>query len=220
MILVCFAVPEEARPFRQEARSRSEVRVLVTGMGEANARKQFLVHLNQRRPSVVLTCGFAGGLRDDLKTGALVVDADPRLSSLFLAPKFCTGRFATSQQVLSTTDLKRAFFKQTGAAAVEMESQTIREQCRQAGIPSATLRVILDEATEDLPMDFQSVMTPSMQISVWKFAKKLASEPKLVPRLIQFSGRVKAAALTLSVGIAEACDAFLRSPNAQGNIFE
>src|SRR6476620_8163873 len=70
-VLVCFAVKEEAKFF---VPSRAEV--LVTGIGRKNAGESIREAINVVRPSLVLTCGFAGGLNPELPTGAIVFDED------------------------------------------------------------------------------------------------------------------------------------------------
>ena len=63
-ILVCFAVPEEAAPFRRNL--PGHVTVLVTGMGAAAAERNVQPLLADTRWRCVLTCGFAvpmGGSR-------------------------------------------------------------------------------------------------------------------------------------------------------------
>ena len=37
--LVCFAIKEEAKPFQERLGSRSDVRTLLTGIGQRNAAK-------------------------------------------------------------------------------------------------------------------------------------------------------------------------------------
>ncbi|MBL9129488.1 MAG: hypothetical protein JNL97_17690, partial [Verrucomicrobiales bacterium] len=71
---VCFAVPEEAGPFRPHAPPNTEI--LVTGMGADNARRAFtgLLASAPGAPSFVLTCGFAGGLDPSLPRGSVVHD--------------------------------------------------------------------------------------------------------------------------------------------------
>src|SRR5690349_4870484 len=83
LTLVCFAIKEEARPFQDQLRERSEVKTLVTGMGPLNAEKGIRAALPAQRPGLVLTCGFAGGLKPDLPAHTLVFAADgqPALES-------------------------------------------------------------------------------------------------------------------------------------------
>jgi nucleoside phosphorylase len=68
-VLVCFAVKEEARAFRELVRDRQNVQVLLVGMGRRNAERAIRAALTQERPGLALTCGFAGGLRSELATG-------------------------------------------------------------------------------------------------------------------------------------------------------
>src|SRR6187551_3084240 len=70
--LVCFALKEEAAPFRKLVVGRSYVSILVTGIGRANSERTLREFLRTNTPRRVFTCGFAGGLDPKLQTGDVV----------------------------------------------------------------------------------------------------------------------------------------------------
>ena len=72
---------------------------------------------------------------------------------------------------------KPALWQSTGADAVEMESSVIRNICREQKIPSATIRVISDDASQDLPLDFNAMMTPEDRIHYPKLIWAVLSRP-------------------------------------------
>ena len=101
--LICFALKEEAAPFRKIAGGlRRGHHVLLTGIGRANAEKSlrkflgsapapgaavdasstakanneasFVTRAGACAPQLVLTCGFAGGLNPDLKLGEVIFE--------------------------------------------------------------------------------------------------------------------------------------------------
>ena len=185
-LLFLFAVPEEARPYVANLRgdgiavaSRSIVaagrarsawsfdggEARVTGMGRENAARGSEKAL-EIRPAMVLTCGFAGGLDPVLPDGTVVFDADPGfpLADRLAAAGALPVRFHCAERVAVTVAEKAALRRSTGADAVEMESSVIRAMCRERGIPSATVRVISDAAGEDLPLDFNALMTAGMDL--------------------------------------------------------
>ena len=76
MTLVCFAVKEEAGPFEEAAASLPQVQILLTGIGAKNAERAVRKAIDEWKPSLVLTCGFAGGLRPEVESGAVLFSAD------------------------------------------------------------------------------------------------------------------------------------------------
>lgn len=197
-ILVTFAVPDEAGPFRR--RKLPGVRYRVTGMGPEAARTRFEKELEDRRPDWVLTCGFCGGLNPELSGTTVVADADApgnlreRLEAMGVRPV----RFHTAARVAGTAKEKARLFAQTGADAVEMESGVIREICRERGIPALTVRVVSDTAEEDLPVDFNKLMTAKGGVHFGRLALELATHPRAIPRLMKLQRRTSAAARALA----------------------
>jgi adenosylhomocysteine nucleosidase len=184
-VLVCFAVKEEARAFKKLAGERGNLEVILVGMGKRNAERAIRAALEKERPQLVLTCGFAGGLRPDLATGTVVFAADPEtgLEPALLAAGAKPARFHCVDRVAATAEQKRALWKATGADAVEMESEIICGVCREQRIPSATVRVILDPANEDMPLDFNQLMTADQKMSYGKLALALVKSPGRVGAL-------------------------------------
>jgi len=212
---VFFAVKEEARPFQRRWATlaggwgRETGRVLVTGMGARNAERGFLAALGDGSvlPEWVLTCGFAGGLNPELPTGAVGFDADPvfPLTNQLRRAGARAWTFHCAAAIATTVAEKSALRQTTRADAVEMESGIIRRLARQRGIPSATVRVISDAAAEPLPLDFNSLMTPEMNLSVVRLAWRLLLGPDKIPALIRFGRQTERAA----GGLAEVLTAVL-----------
>ena len=213
-ILVCFAVPEEAAPFRQTIapnRPDSPLDLLVTGMGAANARRGLLDALQTRAmaPKLVLTCGFAGGLDPALPRGTVVHDADPEagLATVLTHAGSRPGAFHCATRVAVTPREKADLRRATGADVVEMESAVIRQLCRQRGIPSATVRVISDAAGDALPVDFNQLMTPDMKLHFGKLAACLIRSPGSIPGLLRLRRHTLDAAQRLAVVLTATCQA-------------
>ena len=203
-VWVCFAVKEEARAFQQLVGESGNVKVIFVGIGKRNAEQAIREALAEERPELVLTCGFAGGLRLDLTMGTVVFDADPGtgLQPALLAAGAKPARFHCAEQVAATAAKKLALRESTGADAVEMESQAICAVCREQKLPCATVRVILDTAQEDLPLDFGRLMTAEQKVSYGKLALALAKSPGKVGALLRLRKRTQEAARRLAEVLA------------------
>ena len=203
-VLVCFALKEESRPFQQWAEGRDDLKIILVGMGKRNAERAIRDALEQERPQLVLTCGSAGGLLPELTIGTVVFDADAEtgLEPALLAAGAQRARFHCSDRVATTAAEKRALWQSTRADAVEMESEVIRAVCREQNIPSATVRAILDTAEEDLPLDFNQLMTPKQEMSYAKLALVLLKSPGKVGALLRLQKHTQAAARRLAEVLA------------------
>jgi nucleoside phosphorylase len=192
--LICFAVKEEA-----EFLGPTPFQTLITGIGRRKALVSLRVALARVRPAILLSCGFAGGLKPHLRRGTIVFDEDSevRLGDMLEAAGAVRGKLHCSEKLIPTAREKLALGQSTGADAVEMESAMIRTFCRQYHIPSATIRVILDTVDEDLPLDFSEVMKPDDQISYWKLFWRLSRDPRLIGELKRFRKQTREAAESL-----------------------
>lgn len=212
-ILVCFAVKEEASPFTSFAAHRPEIRTCITGMGQENARRSLEEALAGEPPRVVLSCGFAGGLRPGLASGTVVCSADghPELRRVLEQAGARAVAFHGASRVVVSAREKMELWEKSGADAVEMESGAITAACRQRGIPCAIVRVILDPAEEDLPIDFNRVLTPSQEMDYGKLAKTLAAAPWKLRGLLSLQRQSKAAARSLAAMIETVLESLCQS---------
>jgi len=198
-ILVCFAVKEEAECFQEILVSRPRALVLITGMGKANAEDSIRKALRQVRPAMVLSCGFAGALNPQFPSETIVFDAaDSEIETTLLGLGGYGVKFHCADRVAVTAADKRALRAATGADVVEMESAVIGAVCNDTGIPFATVRIILDGADEDLPMDFNRLMNAKQEMSYLKLTGALLKSPGKIGELKKFQKRCQAAALKLA----------------------
>jgi len=197
--LVCFALNVEAVPFRKLALKMPDVAILITGMGRRNAENSLRKFLAKNLPKLVLTCGFAGGLNPELKSGDVVfmtgypaleerlADADAKMANFFTAPRIAT-----------TIAEKKQLREQTGADVVEMESGAILAVCRENRIPCAMVRAISDTASENLPLDFNKLSKSDMSLSRRKLARAIAKAPWKIGSLMQLHRKTSFAAKKLA----------------------
>jgi adenosylhomocysteine nucleosidase len=204
LTLICFAVKEEAAPFLKNSGRFPSAKILVTGMGRKNSERALLQSLPQNLPDLVLTCGFAGALDPRLKIGDVVFEADTesRLAPALQEAGATPAKFHCSSRVATTIAEKTALRKSTSADVVEMESAFIRQLCREKKIPSATIRAISDSALDDLPLDFNELMTDDDTLSFSKLAVALMKSPRKIPQLMQLQKNTRLAAQKLA-GVLE-----------------
>ena len=210
--LVCFAVKEEAKFFFPQQSRAGALQAWVTGMGRKNAAESLREAVAAVEPERVLTCGFAGGLNPALTLGTVLFDHDfdagvaEALTELGALP----AKFHCSKRVAITAAEKRALWESTGADGVEMESSVIRNLCREWKIPSATIRVISDTAHDDLPLDFNALMTSDDRIHYGKLALAILASPRKVSQLIAFQRQTMTAARELGRVLNDLFSARLR----------
>jgi len=223
-LLICFALKEEAAPFQKVATAQA-ASILLTGIGRQNAEKSLREFLNSCRsrgnetqiknqsetphvvscgPTLVLTCGFAGGLNPDLKLGDVLFESGKRkaesgnLEEQLLAAGAKPAKFFCADRIATTVAEKKKLRDETGADAVEMESAAIHAVCAERGIPCATVRVISDTANEDLPLDFNALVKPDKSLDYGKLFLAIAKSPGKVGALMELQKKTRFAAEQLA----------------------
>lgn len=153
--------------------------VLATaGIGPERAEratKRLLSASGGFRIKTVLSLGYAGALKEGVKTGELVVVSNVLYGSWKGGPdglisypchsfltevsrktaeengfKTCLGDLLTVVDPIKRPEDKRQAGLLTGAVAVDMESAGVAAAAREAQVPFMALKVILDEVDEEL----------------------------------------------------------------------
>src|SRR5690348_11066934 len=141
-------LPIEAAILRMRARGSVAPELIATA-GASAARAQALAEdLVRRGATALLSFGIAGGLDPDLKPGALVLatevvgaDGSRINTSESLRARLCTrlkvrqGPLAGSDTMIPAVDEKARWRAQTGAVAIDMESQGVARVAAKHGLP-------------------------------------------------------------------------------------
>ena len=143
--LICFALKEEAAPFRSGLRRGQPISILLTGIGRQNAEKSVREFLaggasvpasrsqDQARlartlapPDLVLTCGFAGGLNPGLKLGEVLLEIGNRKSEIGneLEPRY-VGCY---EKLLAVGAKQAKFFCANRVATTAAEKKKLRDE--------------------------------------------------------------------------------------------
>ena len=203
--LVCFALEQEAEPFRRLAVRIPDVRILITGIGARNAETSLRKFLAQHLTRRVLTCGFAGGLDPALEMGEVVyMTGYPALEEKLAEVDATLATFITTPRIATTAAEKRQLRTATGADVVEMESEAILAVCREKKIPCAMVRAISDTADDDLPLDFNALARADLSLHQGKLAWAIAKAPWKIFALIRLYRRTSYAAQQLANVLAKA----------------
>ena len=219
------ALPAEARTLGPAARHGAELRQLpdgallaVSGIGEgaaaAGARRLVLAGA-----TALVSFGMAGGLDPMLICGAVllpeeVVAFDGVGSVAFVSATSlewrqrlraalpgscvaCGGRLLTSGRPFVGPDVRAADWRDSRAAAVDMESAAIAQVAGQAGLPFIALRVIVDTASDTLPAAVIAASSGG-QLRMGRLIAGLLRAPADVAPLIRLSARYRIASRVLA----------------------
>ncbi len=202
--LLCFALDEEVAPLRKMAVEMADASILITGIGRKNAEGSLRRFLEKNRPKLVLSCGFAGGLNPALAVGDVVyMTGYPALEERLEGAGAKLATFSSAPRMAVTAAEKKKLRAETGADVVEMESGAILAVCRESEIPCAMVRAISDPADEDLPLDFNALSKPDMNLDRGKLFWAVMKSPNKIGALMQLHKKTRYAAGRLAAVLAE-----------------
>jgi hypothetical protein len=110
----------------------------------------------------------------------------------------------TSWYVAVTAEEKRALREETGAIAVDMEAEAVRDRAAALGVPYACIRVVSDTAGENLPLDFNRYRDAEGRFSRTRIAFAAMARPfSVMPAILEFDRRCQQASLALGDFLAD-----------------
>jgi nucleoside phosphorylase len=219
-IAVTFALPAESSEFLRRLGNKSRanrngirivhgtighrsIEVIHTGVGENICRQRIGRFLENQQFDFLISAGFAGSLNHELQVNDLLVaknfsTVDLKHASLSNVSIYAANMLTVSALIDSGEERER-IAHESGAAAVDMETEFIARACATHGIPLLALRVITDTPTQPFPAP------PSVLFNIQKqrthvaaLARFLLAHPGRVLGLVQFARRITRARKILS----------------------
>ena len=219
-IAVTFALPAESSEFLRRLGNKSRanrngirivhgtighrsIEVIHTGVGENICRQRIGRFLENQQFDFLISAGFAGSLNQELQVNDLLVaknfsTVDLKHASLSNVSIYAANMLTVSALIDSGEERER-IAHESGAAAVDMETEFIARACATHGIPLLALRVITDTPTQPFPAP------PSVLFNIQKqrthvaaLARFFLAHPGRVLGLVQFARRITRARKILS----------------------
>jgi adenosylhomocysteine nucleosidase len=232
MIAITFALPAESADFvrlleKPTLNSREGVEnvrghlhgklvaVIHTGVGKMICRQRMEVMFRREKFEWLISAGFAGALDQELRVGHLLI-AENYSSPKFLAArqlelaadKIFLGKLATVPRMIESMTQRETLNRRTGAAAVDMETETIAEICQAHDVPMLSLRAISDTADEPFPAPAHVLFDLAKQKTDFvRLGSYLVTHPAALARLNAFRQRIGIARKALT----DALDKILRA---------
>lgn len=208
--------------YRPSRGTSPQLAILLTGAGSEAATSSVSRAIEELEPKTVISTGFAGGTRDSLLTGNLVLATevfqlegapffwdrdgmngpivpDPNLLSMargaieMAGVDFYLGAMVTLPTVAKTAGMKRWLGDRIGATAVDMESYTVGLAAAEAGLPFLAVRAIVDSSDLDLPDVVSQIGQAPSGNRVMPIIRYLVSRPDKLPQVMRL-GRASARA--------------------------
>lgn len=186
---------------------------LCSGASAAQLR-QSLERLKGQDFGAVISFGLAGGLDPALRPGDAIVAREiigqgaryavhSRFAAAMIDAVAKTGRAPVSDALVGVDQMamdvaaKTALRRQTGAAAVDMESHIAAAFAKANRTPFAAMRVVADPATRALPPLAAKAITPDGDIDNGYVTRELIRAPGQIGELIRTGLDSRAAFSTL-----------------------
>jgi len=222
MIAVTFALPAESSEFLRLLGNRSRVHrngisifrgtigdrpieVIHTGVGANVCRQRIGTFLLNQQFDFLISAGFAGSLNHDLQVNDLLVaknfsTIDLKQAHLLFSPLVIHPiDLLTVRAVIDSSEERERIARESGASAVDMETEFIARACAVHGTPLLALRVITDTPTQPFPAPPSVLFNIQQQRThMAALAKFFLLNPSRLTNLIRFTSRIAGARTTLA----------------------
>lgn len=185
---------------------RGDLLAICAGMGADAATRAFAFALSHGSVGKVISVGWAGALRADLKAGEVFEAAqvrDTKTGERFDSSENqqCEVLLLTTPRVAGREEKSRLAASYPGAAIVDMEAATVARLAAASGIPFRAIKAVSDTLEEELP-DLNPFIDRSGQFHVARFAMGAALRPRYWPGLVRFGRQAGLAANNLCASLA------------------
>ena len=219
-IAVTFALPAESSEFLRRLGNKSRanrngirivhgtighrsIEVIHTGVGENICTERIEKFLENQQFDFLISAGFAGSLNHEVQVNDLLVaknfsTVDLKHASLTNVSIYAAN-LLTVPALIDSSEERERMARESGASAVDMETEFIARACAVHGIPLLALRVITDTPTQPFPAPPSVLFDIQQQRThIAALAKFFLIHPNRTSGLIQFARRVRRARKVLA----------------------
>src|SRR5436190_2258129 len=227
MIGIAFALPAESSDFvglitkrvahaservksiRGQIHGRS-VAVVHTGVGEKSCRAHIENFLHDSKFKYMISAGFAGALDLELQIGDLLLSENFSSPELLRSPHLdcaengllTVAKLATVPRVIASKSERERWAVESGAVAVDMETEFIAAACEVHRVPMLSLRVISDTAWEPFPAPPEVLFDLEKQrTNLARLGLYVVTHPGALKRLTVFRRRIALARQSLTAAL-------------------
>jgi len=162
--------------------------------------------------TALVSFGLAGGIDPALPPGTLLVPVAVVVGGARLAADLALAAALggpTTRQALISVDMvvasaaaKARLWRETGCAAVDLESGMVAEVARESALPFAVLRAICDPGTQGLPPAALTALDAAGRIGMGRVLAALARHPGQLAALLALARDAAAARRALAARVA------------------
>lgn len=187
-------------PFFRRITPAGRLIMVQAGIGSGRAAAGARALMQQYRPQLLMSFGFAGGLVPELARGTLVVadrlvSEDPEarayevdqglVDQLLSAARFerlpvQRGVVVTATHAVTSEASKVALAQTSGASAVDMETWGIAQVACQAGIPWVAVRAIVDAVADPLPLACMTALDSNGRVMLGRLSREIWRSPRVI----------------------------------------
>lgn len=214
MIAVTFALPAESSEFLRRLGNKSRadqngisivrgaigdrpIEVIHTGVGEHICRERVGKFLENQQFNFLISAGFAGSLNHQLQVNDLLVAKNYSTLDLKHAQSSLSNvsinavNMLTVPALIDSSEERERLARESGASAVDMETESIARACASHGIPLLALRIITDTPSQPFPAPPSVLFDIQQQrTQIAALAKFFLAHPTRMPGLVQFARRI------------------------------